>query len=216
MSPVSDAYGKKGLASAKHRTGMCKIAVDTPYSHIELDNWEAAKDEYSTTRVVLDHFKDEINSILGGSYETADGKRKPVQIALLAGADLVDSMNTPGVWSEEDLHYILGNYPLFILERKGTDLSQTIAQLERFMGNFYIIPQLIQNDVSSTKIRLFRKQGMSIWYLVPDNVVAYIEEHELYKGWGRKPATAGVAGDEVMTCKDNWMNRALIQGVGLS
>lgn len=182
LSPVSDAYGKKGLASAEHRIGMCKIAVDTPYSYIELDSWEAVKDEYSTTAVVLDHFKDEINSILGDGYETADGKRKPAQIALLAGADLVDSMNTPGVWSEEDLHYILGNYPLFILERMGTNLSQTIAQLERFKGNLYIIPQLIQNDVSSTKIRLFRKQGMSIRYLVPDNVVAYIEKHGLYKG----------------------------------
>lgn len=181
MSPVSDAYGKKGLASAKHRIGMCKIAIDTPYSYVELDDWEAAKDKYSTTAVVLDHFKDEINSILGGGYEIAGGKRKPAQIALLAGADLVDSMNTPGVWSEEDLHYILGNYPLFILERMGTDLSQTITQLDRFKGNFHVIPQLIQNDVSSTKIRLFQKQGMSIRYLVPDSVVAYIEEHELYK-----------------------------------
>lgn len=165
---------------------MCKIAVDTPYSYIELDNWEASKDEYSTTAVVLDHFKDEVNSILRGGYETADGKRKPAQIALLAGADLVDSMNRPGVWSEEDLHYILGNYPLFILERIGTDLSKTIAQLERFKGDFQIIPQLIQNDVSSTKIRSFRKQGMSIRYLVPDNVISYIEEHGLYKGWSRK------------------------------
>jgi nicotinamide mononucleotide adenylyltransferase len=39
---------------------------------------------------------------------------------------------------------------------------------------------LIQNDVSSTKIRLFRKRGKSIRYYIPDKVVDYIYEHDLY------------------------------------
>ena len=33
---------------------------------------------------------------------------------------------------------------------------------------------------SSTKIRLFRKRGMSIRYLIPDKVVDYIYENDLY------------------------------------
>lgn len=40
--------------------------------------------------------------------------------------------------------------------------------------------QLVQNDISSTKIRLFRKRDMSIRYLVPEPVVRYIEEQGLY------------------------------------
>lgn len=43
-----------------------------------------------------------------------------------------------------------------------------------------IIPQLIPNEVSSTRVRLSLKRGMSIRYLVPDQVVDYIYEHKLY------------------------------------
>ena len=43
-----------------------------------------------------------------------------------------------------------------------------------------MIQQLVQNDISSTKIRLFRRRDMSIRYLVPEPVVQYIEAHNLY------------------------------------
>lgn len=51
--------------------------------------------------------------------------------------------------------------------------------------------QLIQNDVSSTKIRLFRKRGMSIRYLIPDEVVEYIYNHGLYIEDDKKAAEKG-------------------------
>jgi nicotinamide mononucleotide adenylyltransferase len=49
--------------------------------------------------------------------------------------------------------------------------------LQQWRDNIRVIPQLIQNDVSSTKIRLFRKRGKSIRYYIPDKVVDYIYEH---------------------------------------
>jgi nicotinamide mononucleotide adenylyltransferase len=49
--------------------------------------------------------------------------------------------------------------------------------------------QLIQNDVSSTKIRLFRKRGMSIRYLIPDKVVEYIYAHDLYMDDDKKSSS---------------------------
>jgi nicotinamide mononucleotide adenylyltransferase len=54
-----------------------------------------------------------------------------------------------------------------------------------------VIPQLIQNDVSSTKIRLFRKRGKSIRYYIPDKVVDYIYEHGLYSDDEKKQAEKG-------------------------
>lgn len=54
-----------------------------------------------------------------------------------------------------------------------------------------MIPQLIQNDVSSTKIRLFRKRGKSIRYYIPDKVVDYIYEHGLYSDDEKKQADKG-------------------------
>jgi len=47
-----------------------------------------------------------------------------------------------------------------------------------------LIKQIIQNDVSSTKIRLFLRRELSIRYLVPSAVVEYIEENDLYKADG--------------------------------
>lgn len=76
-----------------------------------------------------------------------------------------------GVWSKEDLNHILGQYGVFIVERTGTDIDDALAALIQWRQNIWVIQQLIQNDVSSTKIRLFLKREMSVRYLVPAPVI---------------------------------------------
>lgn len=73
--------------------------------------------------------------------------------------------STPGVWSEKDLDHILGKFGTFIVERMGTDIEEAISNLQPYKENIYVIQQLIHNDVSSTKIRLFLRREMSIQYL---------------------------------------------------
>ena len=142
-----------------------------------------------------------------GGIETADGQRKTIHVALLAGADLIQTMSTPGLWAAEDLERILGHYGAFILERSGTDIGKLVARypasfaltvvddalltLQQYQEKIWVIPQLIQNDVSSTKIRLFRKRGKSIRYYIPDKVVDYIYEHNLYVDDDKKQADKG-------------------------
>lgn len=80
-----------------------------------VDTWEPMQKEYQPTALVLDHFDYEINTVrrgiaTGGKDEGGEESRKPVRIALLAGADLIHTMSTPGVWSEKDLDHILGKY----------------------------------------------------------------------------------------------------------
>jgi nicotinamide mononucleotide adenylyltransferase len=53
---------------------------------------------------------------------------------------------------------------------------------------------VVQNDISSTKIRLFLRRDMSIRYLVPESVVAYIEANGLYAEDGA--VSAGSASSE--------------------
>lgn len=53
--------------------------------------------------------------------------------------------------------------------------------------NVIVIKQLIYNDISSTKVRLFVRRGMSIKYLLPNSVIQYIHEHKLYRESDRKP-----------------------------
>ncbi|KIV83565.1 nicotinate (nicotinamide) nucleotide adenylyltransferase [Exophiala sideris] len=189
LSPVSDAYKKQGLAPAEHRVAMCQLAIDKASNWLMVDTWEAEKKDYQPTAKVLDHFDHEIN-VLRKGIDTGDGNRKPVKIALLAGADLIQTMSTPGVWSEKDLDHILGRYGTFIIERSGTDIDEALASLGNYRENIHVIQQLIQNDVSSTKIRLFLRRGMSVQYLIPAPVVEYIEQNHLYRDDQRSSSTS--------------------------
>jgi len=128
---------------------------------------------------VLDHFDYEINTVLGGA-QMPSGERRQIRIVLLAGSDLISTMSEPGVWTENDLDHILGKYGTFIIERAGSDMDQATEALARWRHNIFLVPQLIQNDVSSTKVRLFLRRGLSVRYLLPAPVVEYIEQHDLY------------------------------------
>ena len=113
LSCVGDAYKKTGLVKAEHRINMCSLAVQQS-SWIGVDPWEALHSEYLPTARVLDHFEHEINEVRGG-VETPVGKKK-CRIALLAGADLIQTMSTPGVWAQADIDYMLRNFGAFIVE----------------------------------------------------------------------------------------------------
>ncbi|KIM63861.1 hypothetical protein SCLCIDRAFT_670099 [Scleroderma citrinum Foug A] len=178
LSPVSDQYKKPGLLNANHRATMCTLAAEQTSSWLMVDPWEAFQN-YQRTAVVLDHFDFEINTILGG-VQTQEGEKRDVRVMLLAGSDLISTMSEPGVWSHQDLEHILGRYGTFIIERAGSAMDQAIENLARWRHNIYLVPQLIQNDVSSTKVRLFLRRGLSVRYLLPAAVVDYIEENNLY------------------------------------
>jgi len=178
LSPVSDQYKKPGLLSAHHRVHMCTLAAEQTSTWLMVDPWEAFQ-SYQRTAVVLDHFDYEINTRLGGVY-TSSGEHKSVRVMLLAGSDLIATMSEPGVWSEPDLEHILGRYGTLIIERAGADMDQAIDNLSRWRHNIHLIHQLIQNDVSSTKVRLFLRRGLSVRYLLPAPVVDYIEQNHLY------------------------------------
>ena len=175
---------------------MCQLAIDKASNWLMVDTWEAEKKEYQPTAKVLDHFEQEINVNRKG-IDTGDGNRKNVRIALLAGADLIQTMSTPGVWSEKDLDHILGRYNTFIIERTGTDIDEALASLSPYRDNIHVIQQLIQNDVSSTKIRLFLRRGMSVQYLIPAPVVEYIEQNHLFGDDGRASSMTSVNAPDI-------------------
>ncbi|KAF5355181.1 hypothetical protein D9756_005470 [Leucocoprinus leucothites] len=182
LSPVSEEYKKPGLLSARHRVNMCTLAAEESNNWLMVDPWEAFQ-SYQRTAIVLDHFDHEINTVLGG-VQTEDGQRRTVRPMLLAGSDLIATMSEPGVWSYSDLDHILGRYGCLIVERAGTGMDQAVDSLARWRDNIYLISQLIQNDVSSTKVRLFLRRGLSVRYLLPNAVVDYIEQRGLYQDEG--------------------------------
>ncbi|ORX92954.1 Nucleotidylyl transferase [Basidiobolus meristosporus CBS 931.73] len=183
FSPVNDKYGKKGLASAVHRVHMCEEAVEKTSDWIMVDSWEATNPTYQRTAVVLDHFNQCLNGSEGGGVLLSNGQVKTIRIMLLAGGDLIESFGVPDCWVVKDLHHILGVYGCVVVERTGTDVYNFLLShdvLNQYRKNVRVVKQLIHNDISSTKIRLFIKRGMSIKYLLPNEVIDYITQHKLY------------------------------------
>ncbi|KAI5970578.1 NMA1 [Candida margitis] len=181
-SPVSSNYKKQGLAPAHHRVRMCELACERTSSWLMVDAWESLQPKYTRTALVLDHFNEEIN-IKRGGIMTKSGKRRGVKIMLLAGGDLIESMGEPDVWADQDLHHILGKYGCLIVERTGSDVRSFLLShdiMYEHRKNILVIKQLIYNDISSTKIRLFIRRGMSVQYLLPNSVIRYIQQHNLY------------------------------------
>lgn len=181
-SPVSSNYKKQGLAPAHHRVRMCELACERTSSWLMVDAWESLQPKYTRTALVLDHFNEEINLKRGGILG-ANGVKRGVKIMLLAGGDLIESMGEPDVWADLDLHHILGKYGCLIVERTGADVRSFLLShdiMYEHRRNVLVIKQLIYNDISSTKIRLFIRRGMSVQYLLPNSVIRYIQEHKLY------------------------------------
>lgn len=181
-SPVSDNYKKPGLAPSHHRVRMCELACERTSSWLMVDAWELLQPKYTRTALVLDHFNEEINVKRMG-IQTKSGERRGVKVMLLAGGDLIESMGEPDVWADHDLHHILGKYGCLIVERTGADVRSFLLShdiMYEHRRNVLVIKQLIYNDISSTKIRLFIRRGMSVQYLLPNSVIRYIQEHRLY------------------------------------
>ncbi|ODV86690.1 hypothetical protein CANARDRAFT_230638 [[Candida] arabinofermentans NRRL YB-2248] len=183
-SPVSDNYKKPGLAASAHRVRMCELACERTSSWLMVDAWESLQPKYTRTALVLDHFNQEININRGGVLKSnSSTERIGVKIMLLAGGDLIESMGEPNVWADLDLHHILGNYGCLIVERTGSDVRSFLLShdvMYEHRKNILVIKQLIYNDISSTKVRLFIRRNMSVQYLLPNSVIRYIQEHKLY------------------------------------
>ncbi|KAG1760597.1 hypothetical protein EDD22DRAFT_900499 [Suillus occidentalis] len=172
LSPVSDEYKKAGLVNAHHRVKMCTLATEQESTWLMVDSWEA----------------------LQNYQRTANGGHRNVQIMLLAGSDLISTMSEPGVWSHDDLDNILGRHGAFVIERTGAAFDQTIDRLARWRNNIYPIAQLVENDVSSTKVRLFFRRGLSVQYLLPASTTDLCTEKD--KDKGRESGEADITSSE--------------------
>jgi nicotinamide mononucleotide adenylyltransferase len=174
LSPVSDAYKKEGLVSATHRVEMCKRAVQSS-DWIAVDNWEVSHEEYLRTKVVMDYFYQKLNE-----NKTEEDR---IQLLLLCGSDLLASFNAPGVWADEDLEVILGKFGVACIEREGTSSLKSILAnhiLYKHQRNIHLVPTLIPNGISSTRIRQMLSFGISVKYFLQDSVIEYIKENKLY------------------------------------
>lgn len=160
--PSGIPYMKKGVSDVIDRVNMTKIAIeDNP--HFMLSTIEADKASNSYT------------------YETLKELRRqnPENIYYyIVGADSLVNMC---YWKEPSS--IFEDAVILVANRIGNESTELLKKIEEYKVNFNadikILP-IKQVDISSTDIREKLRKGKSIRYLVPDNVIEYINEHKMF------------------------------------
>nr|XP_020040202.1 nicotinamide/nicotinic acid mononucleotide adenylyltransferase 1 [Castor canadensis] len=208
ISPVGDAYKKKGLIPAHHRIIMAELATKNS-NWVEVDTWESLQKEWVETLKVLRHHQEKLEASNCDHQQNSPVLERPgrkrkwpeqrqdssqkkslepepkgvPKVKLLCGADLLESFGVPNLWKSEDITQILADYGLICVTRAGSNAQKFIYEsdvLWKHQSNIHLVNEWITNDISSTKIRRALRRGQSIRYLVPDLVQEYIEKNSLY------------------------------------
>lgn len=152
----------KKVTAAQHRLEMCRIAVQNNpafgVSAIEIDR---GGDTYTvdTLRQMRAHYPSN------------------VELCLIVGSDAAESILS---WRESSVVAALAR--LIVVTRPGRALSQSKQRLLVEQGGFTLnvlnTPAL---SVSSSELRKWLKAGRSVQYVIPKNVVRYIQRKDIYR-----------------------------------
>jgi nicotinamide mononucleotide adenylyltransferase len=184
ISPVHDDYKKKDLQPAKHRCAMIQRALKSS-NWIRLDTWESEQQTWTETKKVLTHHWEALNN--NGNPDEVDNicnMNETVAIKLLCGADVLESFSVPGLWKDEDIEEIVGRFGIVVITREGSNPLKFIYEsdvLTQHQSNIYVATEWIRNETSATKIRRALSRGESVKYLIPDEVISYIQQNTLYQ-----------------------------------
>eukprot|EP01091_Cochliopodium_minus_P010469 TRINITY_DN2775_c0_g1_i2.p1 TRINITY_DN2775_c0_g1~~TRINITY_DN2775_c0_g1_i2.p1 ORF type:complete len:272 (+),score=64.41 TRINITY_DN2775_c0_g1_i2:26-841(+) len=174
FSPVGDSYKKKGLASATHRNKMIEKSIESS-DWLMLDKWESEQKEYQYTAVVIEHIHTEVQKHF---------KKEEIRVILACGSDLFSSLKKTDVWSDNDIHGLFKFGGIVVLERESSvDVMKIVDEhdlLYSYRKQIHYVRQNIINDTSSSTVRKLICRGYSVKYLIPDGVVEYIKDNDLY------------------------------------
>lgn len=140
----------KVLASGKHRSKMVELAIQDNEKFV-MDTLEVANEGVHYTFDTITQLK----------------KRYPnAEFYIIIGADMVDILHT---WYRiEELSEIV----TFIgITRQGYSLQSTVP---------FVACELPLLEISSSQIRQRIREKKSVHYLIPDQVIGYIEQEGLY------------------------------------
>ena len=161
--PVNSKYQKADLIDNEHRYKMlelvCKKNDKLDVSKIEIDS-----DRPLYTIETLRIFQ---------------AKYSEYEIAFIIGSDNLKELNT---WQKAD--ELTKDFKIYVLERDKDNIEEIIKTNEFLNKNkqaFIKAKDNITSNLSSTFVRNKLKNGKSIKYLTPDEVVEYIEEKKLYQ-----------------------------------
>ena len=161
--PVNSKYQKADLIANEHRYQMLKLVCDNnnkfEVSRIEIEE-EKPLYTIETLRKIQEQYPE---------YE----------IAFIMGSDNLKQLEK---WRKAD--ELVKEFKMYILERDKDDVEK-IIQASKFLKQnktaFMKAKSNITSNLSSTFVREKLKEGKSIRYLTPDEVMSYIIKNNLYQ-----------------------------------
>ncbi|KAI1882980.1 hypothetical protein AGOR_G00240470 [Albula goreensis] len=206
VSPVSDVYGKQGLAPARHRVAMARLALRSS-DWVTVDDWESKQPDWTATVLTMRHHysrilkqhpstcpdgasppdshhppAEVISTLSVDDCILSDWHRCP-QLKLLCGADFLRTFHVPGLWLAEHVEEVAGRFGLVCVSRGNLQPDRAVHEsdtLSRHSHNIFQVREWVHNEISATEVRRALRRGLSVKYLLPDLVIDYIREHNLY------------------------------------
>lgn len=160
--PVSSKYNKAYLVSDKHRYEMLKLICDkNPNFEVSDIEFNLPKQPY-TLETLLKLQKQYINC----------------DIRLIIGTDNLLELEN---WYKVET--LLQNFKIMVLARDEDDVQKIISHnklLSIYSSNIIEYKSKIRTNLSSSLIRNLIKEKKSIKYLLPDEIIEYIKNNNLY------------------------------------
>ena len=113
------------------------------------------------------------------------------KISLIVGADLIQRMLDPRIFSDHDLALIESSCLMIAAQRDDIDLNLTLQLIKKKRGveltvnqmNQDLLPKKLQNfyQISSTQIRKATQAGHSLETFLPVNASLYVSQNYYYK-----------------------------------
>lgn len=190
VSPVSDGYGKQGLVLAQHRVAMAKLALQSS-DWVTVDEWESQQPDWTETAVtmryhygqILQKYEKSTRTHSDSNGNSTSNSSPSPHLKLLCGADFLDTFNTPGLWLDEHVEEVAGRFGLVCVSRGGLQPELAVHEsdtLSRHQQNIFLVREWVRNETSATEVRRALRRGASVKYLIPDSVIDYIHQHNLY------------------------------------
>lgn len=160
--PVNSKYNKEGLIEDKHRFNMLNLVCKThPKFEVSDIEFNMAKQPYT--------------------FETLQAVQKiypDFEIRLIIGTDNLKEFNT---WYE--YKKLLTQFKVYVLARAEDNINEIIAQdvsISNYASSFIKTSISVRTNLNSTFVRNEIKNGNSVKFLLPDEIIDYIRNNNLY------------------------------------
>lgn len=159
-------------ASAEHRINMTTLAID-PIEGFTLDDREYRREGASYTVDTLKSIRQEI------------GNDRP--LCMIIGLDAFQSFTQWRDWQKilTLTHLVVSPRPGYKLSAEDqwvqAYLTKDATELKQYAAGKIFVAEVIQFDISATKIREQLLNGFSASYLLPETIRKYIDKHRLYR-----------------------------------